>query len=260
MAFSDADDRTNAPSPRRLEEARNAGQVPRSIPFTSAAVLLAASLTFWILGPNLWAAGRELFNTTLAATSIRFDAQRPAETIQILEGSIDALSIGAAGVLFVVVLSAVAANVVQFGFRVTPSVVSPDLGRIHPATGIRRVLSGGWWRAAQFLVRLVAVALITGSCIAAIGPELARLPSASEATLPDFFGAAVLGLTLKLSIGFLGLAAIDVSYHRWRYRRQLSMSPEEARDEARHSARGRGFRGLSSSGREHAEQVRPVHE
>ena len=71
-----------------------------------------------------------------------------------------------------------------------------------------------------------------------IRPLLAKLPVTSEHELPATLGAAVAEMMLKLSIGLLLLAALDVAHRRWLYRRGLRMTPDEAREEARHSSGG----------------------
>src|SRR3990172_8971592 len=65
-----AEDRTEAPTPRRRSEARTKGQVARSHDLTAAAVLVVSFFTLKVLGPKLW-------GTLLAVMSISLSPESP---------------------------------------------------------------------------------------------------------------------------------------------------------------------------------------
>ncbi|HRS26652.1 MAG TPA: EscU/YscU/HrcU family type III secretion system export apparatus switch protein, partial [Phycisphaerae bacterium] len=54
MALDDGGDRTEAPTPRRLQEARDEGRIPRSVDLTAAVALMAAVILLKILGDGLF--------------------------------------------------------------------------------------------------------------------------------------------------------------------------------------------------------------
>ena len=260
MFSSDSDNRTVAPTPRRLEEARSAGQVPRSIGFTSAIVAGGATLAMWMLGSKLWSAAARFVESSLTAANQAPGAARPLESIQAVLSMASHVALGTAGVLLAVMASAIAANVIQFGFRLTPTVISPDPRRISPAEGIRRVFSGGGVRVALFGARVVVLGGITWVCVAAIQSELARSSEISAVELPPFVGSAIGALLIKLSLGLLILASVDWLYRRWEYRRSLRLTPDEAREDARQSAHGRGFPSSRLSEERSASRIGSVRE
>src|SRR5688572_28286641 len=107
--MAEAFEKTEAPTPRRRAEARRDGQVARSGDLVAAAVLLAALVLLQTSGPKVIAAFRELLTTSLS---------QPAEEMTTAGAAHFTKSIGLAlaPLLAGVVIVAVIANLLQFGF------------------------------------------------------------------------------------------------------------------------------------------------
>ena len=173
MFFGDADDRTVEPSQHRLEQARNEGRVARSVRLTSAFVACGVSLALWVIGPRIWTAAGELLKRSLSAPIATTVPGTHAFSAESIRNEVNALATGVACVLFVSVLAAVAANIVQFGVRVTPAAVSPRWSRVNPALGWSRLLSGTHARTALYFLSILVVASIAWSSVVAWEAERA---------------------------------------------------------------------------------------
>lgn len=231
MASEDAE-RTEAPTPKRRQEARERGQVARSVELNSALLLLGAcgALAFGgaMMGQTLLGAFRE--GLQLGGTA---DLTREA-----IRGRVAGAAWAVAKTISPVVLTGavvgVLANVLQVGFLVTPQAIGVRWERVNPVQGLGKVLS--WRGAVEAVKALLKIAILGTVAYRTLQPEWARFPALAQMDLPDLvwwqFG---LGLRLALRVvavyGLLALA--DCVYQRWQHERSLRMSRNEILEEGK---------------------------
>ncbi len=231
MFGDDHDDRTEPPSARRLEEARRSGSVARSRDLTAAVVLLTCAACLSLFGPTLTEAGRDLLRDAFTTVPTS-----PAElrTSAHVWQSLAAVREAAIGALALLVLAATAANVLQFGFRLTPDAVRPRWSRVSIRGGLRRVGASAHPAGAGLtLLKLLLVTLITVWSVVDAWPRLAGLSNLAPAELAAAWGTLVIRLAWQLAAVLLALSVGDLWYQRRRHELSLQMTREEAREEAR---------------------------
>jgi flagellar biosynthesis protein FlhB len=227
-------ERTQQPTAKRLEQARQHGQVPRSPDLTAAAVLLVCGGAMLLLGRF---AGTQL--RTLMGASLSLPRAR------LLDESVALPSFGAAalhvlpacaGLWAASLLAAITAPLLLGGRSFSLEVLSPDLSRLSPAAGFARMFSlrGVVELTKAFakflLLGLTAVALLWKERAAIMGLGFEPLPAAiAHATALTGFAVMVLAATLAL------IAAVDVPWQLWQHTQRLRMSRAELREEMRES-------------------------
>jgi flagellar biosynthesis protein FlhB len=226
--------RTEQPTAKRLEQARERGQVPRSTDLNAAAVLLAAAIGLELLGG--WCGGQlnALMRSGLTVTRERA-----------LDESAALAAFGAAGLhallacapLFgATVLAALAAPLALGGRGFHPQALIPDFSRLSPGAGFARMfsLSGGVELVKAFakflLLSLIAAAVLwrQSGAILALGAQPLPVAIAHAASLT---GSAL----MLLAAGMALIAAVDVPWQLWRYLSGLRMTREEVREEMKES-------------------------
>ena len=232
MAEENDLERNEPASQKRLEQAREEGQVPRSRELASFAVLLSGALTLSGVGDRLAMSLQRLMRDALS-----FDHAQIASTASMLERlgslSFDAL-LAIAPLLVVLVLAALLAPLLVQGWMFSLDPLQPNFSRLNLWAGLQRMfaLSG----AIELGKALLKVVLISAVACWAIWRERGALLPLSSAPLPD--AIAHLGHELVVSLTIIVaalaiLAAIDVPLEIWRYRRGLRMTRDEVRREAR---------------------------
>ncbi len=222
-------ERTEAPTPRRLQRAREAGQVAVSRELVLLAVLGAAALALvWqapVAGRDLLVAFRALIERGAAGEVSPAAATRLAGlTILRVAGPTVALALiaGAAGVL------------VQTGFLLSPHALRPSLSRISPAAGLRRLLSlDSLVEVGRSLVKLLVIGTATWRAVAVDLPRLAAAPFQPVGALPSELAGAVLRLLLAVLAAQAGIAVLDLVWVRLRHARGLRMSRQDIREETK---------------------------
>jgi flagellar biosynthesis protein FlhB len=230
MADQETADRTERASPKRLEDARKKGQVPRSRELNTAAVTLAGGTALYMMGGALASRMHALMGAGLSFS--RDAAMNEANMVTALQGAfLDAL-FASAPVLGVIVAAALLAPLSIGGLTFSTQAISPDFSRLNPFTGIGRMFSVNsavelTKAMAKFaVVGLVAVLVLWNdtSMLIALGREPIPLAIAHAFSLS---GKALLMMAASLIL----IAGVDVPYQLWNHAKQLRMSRQEVRDE-----------------------------
>ena len=232
MSEENAAERTEEASPRRLEQAREEGQVARSQELTTFAMMAAS-------GAGLWWMGGQLFTKMQAMVqgALQFDAAGAFDSSQMmlrLHAQTFAATLALAPILLLLLVVAVAAPQLLSGWLFTTESLRFDLQRIDPLAGIARLAS---WRGAGELIKAIIKAVL----LAVVGALIVwhyRQSLVQLTALPLEAGIAetgrILGNSFFMLAGALAVvAAADVPFQLWRHADELKMSRQELRQESK---------------------------
>jgi len=219
-------------TPRRLEQAREKGQVARSRELAAATSAIAAALAFGWLGPGVYGRCAALVRNGLVLDrDASFSTSRMLE--QLSTQSADML-IALLPLLGVVLVATVAAPLMLSGGVFSLQAFRIDFTRMNPARGLTNMVSS---QGLVELVKAIAKCLLLGTIG---GWLLVQGWAAMQALSVQDARNAIPGLGVLLYDAFLALAAglgaialIDVPYQLWRHRSGLKMTREEVRQEQR---------------------------
>lgn len=223
-------ERTEPASARRLDQAREKGNVPRSRELATFAVLLASTGVIAFLGVFMFQGLGNVMRGSLA-----FDLADISSPLMMGRNLMDA---GFEGVLLVlplaaaVVIAAVASNVMVSGWVFSTKAFEPNFSKLNPISGLVRMFS---W---QSLVELFKAAL-KGALIAGVAGWMIwhqRDGILSLATEPldsamVHFGQITLLTFLAAAAAYALVVVMDVPFQLWNYQRQMRMTKEEVRQE-----------------------------
>jgi flagellar biosynthetic protein FlhB len=232
MADTEQGERTERPTPRRLEEARRRGEVPRSRDLGAALVTLAGGLGLQLLGGVVGGRLSGLLERSLSFT--RADALDPANLVPALRGAALQGLLGAAPILGLLFAAAVLAPLLIGGWNFSAEPLAPDWSRLDPVAGLRRMFSlrGG----VELAKALARVAVVTAVAIVVLKSQTRQfeLLGAEPVRVAIAHALSLAGVALIALGGALGLiAAVDVPLALWQHQRALRMSREEIREETR---------------------------
>jgi flagellar biosynthetic protein FlhB len=219
-------------TPRRLEQARERGQVARSRELSTAAIAFAAAITLSTLGPALFSRCADIVRRGLILDrGAAFDADRMLRSLSALA---DASLWAILPVLALTLVATLAAPLLLSGWVFSGKAVMPDFNRLDPIRGLSNIVS------THSLVELVKA---LGKCalLAGIGTWsiVHAFDDLTTLAVQDV-GGATMRLGSLVGTGFFALvggltliAAFDVPYAIWRHRHALRMTREEIREELR---------------------------
>jgi flagellar biosynthetic protein FlhB len=227
-------ERTERATPKRLEEARKKGQVPRSTELSTAAVCIAASVAIYSLGRM--AAGK-------FADFMRDSLSLSADQALASDATWTALMQGGARAMWIVMpilgatfFAALAAPLAIGGWNFSAGALVPQFSRMNPATGIGRMFSArSMVELGKGLAKVGVVGIIAFVLLKGLTPQLLGL---SAEPLGGAIGhaAALSGYALLvLTCGLALIAAVDVPFQLWQHGKDLRMTREEVKEEYKES-------------------------
>ncbi len=230
MAEDQAADRTEQPTAKRREQAREEGQVAVSPEVAPVAVLLAALAVASWGAPRVVERSRTVLHAWLAAVgpmALREDGAGPPVVRA-------ALALGSLLVPFALAMALVGAGVVlaQVGWMLVPQRLAPDLARLDPNRNLRRFVSVEG--AVELVKALLKIALVLGLAARVIvgGARAAvSTPAMSVEAILGEVGAELRHLLLVVALALGALGALDYAWQRRRHEQRLRMTRQEVQDE-----------------------------
>ncbi|MBI1349134.1 flagellar type III secretion system protein FlhB [bacterium] len=226
----DDGDKTEQPTDRRRTQAREQGQIARSVDLTAATVLLTVSGGLYFFGPECGEVLIRMLHGTLASEP--WLTMEPADLIQ----KIWALAILVGGAFIplmgLIALGALSANLMQVGFLWWPAALEPKFSRLNPAQGFKRIASlSSLVRLAGSIAKILLVAGVGYLFLTSHQPEFLALPQQSISAILLTGGRSIIELGFYLSMTLVALAILDYGYQYWQHERELRMTKQEIREE-----------------------------
>jgi flagellar biosynthetic protein FlhB len=224
------DERTEDPTPKRLEDARKEGQVPASRDVTSLFILVVGLLLVSPLGAGSLAALLPPLTSLLEHPHL-IDTDPGSLAALVLQVSLAltaALALPFAGFA----LAAILANIAQHGLICSLKPVTPKLEKVSPLSGLKRLFAPK--SLAEALKNIAKVVLLGALAWWAASPLFAEV--AATAAVPVRGGLALLdGLLLRALGAALAVVAViaiaDLTLQRHSHWENLKMTRKQVRDE-----------------------------
>ncbi|MEW6293679.1 MAG: flagellar biosynthesis protein FlhB [Pseudomonadota bacterium] len=224
-------EKTEPPSPRRLEKAREEGQVPQSRELTAFLVMAAGAGGLWALSGWFVRRGEDVMRMGL-----RFDRQDAfdpnAVGMSLLTMGSEAVGTLAPFFIATLVAALLAPILLTGGWVFSPNALSLKPERIDPLQGMKRMFS--WQSIAEMVKGVLKTLLLGGIVFWVILNErdnlFALLGQPIESALPSF-GRMLLYAFIGFVAGLAVIALIDVPFQLWRYYVGLRMTKEELKQE-----------------------------
>ncbi len=231
MAENESGEKTEAPTGKRLEEAREKGQIAKSPELTTAAFLLGSLLVFSFTGPQLWRFLLDTMGSTLSFAAS--DEHTGNGIIPWLQTMSFRTMIAMVGLTAAMAMIAVAIQAVQTGGLFTTRTLEPKFERLNPITNFRRIFGKqSIVELAKALLKMVIVGYAVYATLANAWPDVQSLAlDASPIALAEVVRRYGFALIRNAGMMFLVLAAADYGFQRWKTLEDLKMTKQEVRDE-----------------------------
>jgi flagellar biosynthetic protein FlhB len=226
---SDQQDRTEAPTARRLQKAQEEGEVPVSREAVLLAGLAAGAITLWLMGPGI---SQHLVRPL--AVILGQPGLPIAEPIALFHEAAAVFLRTLAPFVGPIALGATAATLLQTRFTLRSGALRADFGRLSPGRGWKRSFgSDSLIETAKSLAKLLVVGGAVVQVLFQELPKLVILPAVPLGLLLSLLISAVTRLLLAVVLAQLVIAGADMF---WLWRQHLSklrMSRSDIRDEAK---------------------------
>lgn len=228
----DLQDKTEAPTQKKLVDARNKGQVAKSQELTAAVLLLIGILSFYF-------ASSYFLNGLISAMKVIFQHMNvKIENIESIaywakEGLFYLVSF-LAPLLFTLVAAALAVNLYQVGFTISTESINPKWNNLNifDVNNYKRFFNTqGLMRLFLGLLKLAALSTVCYIIIMGSMEELMRLMQGTYYDIFSFIGNKVFWIGLWTAVLLLIIGIIDFTYQKWRFQQDMKMTKQEVKEE-----------------------------
>jgi flagellar biosynthetic protein FlhB len=234
MAEDSDAEKTEPASEKRLRQARENGDVPRSKEVGTFTVLMTAGAGLWMLGGGMI---HKLSSTLERGLTLdREQIYNPHVLIERITADIGGVMLACLPLAIVIMLVAVASPLLIGGWNFTSKPFTPNFGKLNPIAGLGNLVSTN---SLIELLKAVAKTLLVGAVAwyvvmsqkdAVIG--LATEPLASATT----HLAGMIAKAFLIMVGALGaIAVLDGPYQLWHYADKMKMTRQEVIQESKES-------------------------
>ncbi len=227
---SSTDNKSEQPTRKRLEKAREKGQIARSKEVPAAAVLLGGLVV-------LICFGQTILRTLEFEMRNSFNFRLPPDfTISYLSGLLRDISARVAVVLFpvliAIMISSVTANLLQGGLVFSSQALGFHFDKLSPKNGFKRVLSkNGIVELIKNVILLIAVAFISYQVISKYIPLYPKLVLMDVRKLFHWTALISYEVFIRVAVLLVVVALADFCFQKYRFIDQLKMTKQEVKDE-----------------------------
>lgn len=231
--MDDLGERTEAPTPKALQTAREKGQVPKSQDLSGAVLMLGGVVALIALAPMIGEMFERMLRTMLGG-NISVD--------QLSTASIQATSSLAVyevmrvmlPVLLIVMVIAYGSQFMQVGFLISADPIMPKFSKISPLGGIKRIY--GRKGIAKAIINTLKLSLLIVVSILVIRSQIdtiATLPMLPAIVATAAILRMIITIAFILIVVLLMLAVIDYIFQRWQHMQENKMTKQQVKDERR---------------------------
>jgi flagellar biosynthetic protein FlhB len=222
-------ERTEAATPRKLQQLKDKGRVVRSNDLIMAGGLLAGFLVLQSFGG---AAAAELRGDMERQFSTLLRADFTDATLTDLWLSVGMLFFRVMVPLVALMVVGVVLNVGQTGLAVNGRGLTPQFSRLNPLDAAKRIFSmHGLVELGKTLLKAALVAFVLYHLTVESIPALAALAAADLRTTGPQLAALMMRLGMMAAAALLVLGILDYGYQRWEFIRESRMTKDEVREE-----------------------------
>lgn len=225
-------EKTEQPSQRRLDQAREKGQVARSRELSTFAVLLAGGATLWFMGASFTQHMVKMVHDGLTLKrDMAFDTGLLIPRLYDL--SLDML-ITFSPLLLAVLIAAAFSPLLLNGWLFSIEALQPKFSKLNPISGLARMFSR---TALVELVKAIGKSILVGGIAAWViwhnkDAVMALGTQAAAASIPQM--GHLIGASFMTIVGaMLLIVLIDVPFQLWDHNKKLMMTKEEVRQESK---------------------------
>lgn len=230
----DSDDKTEEPTGKKLQEAKDNGQMGRSVDLSSAVMLLAGLCGMAIYGGEFATSCmdfmREYFTGFLDWTpSVANFSSLSMHVLQELFYMV-------APIMAILLVAGLAANIAQVGLNFTTKPLEPDLAKVFSINNLTRLFGkDAWVELLKGVVKMLIVGFICYRVILSHYEDILYMPDMELGVFSVILLDILVEILLKVILLLMIFGAIDLFYQKRKTHNELKMTKNEVKDESKNT-------------------------
>ena len=232
--MADSSEKTEDPTGKRLEEARNKGQIARSRELSTTLVLVASSLMFLLFGSfiaeALFAISGRMF------TLSRDETYDPTHMFSAWGVAITEVSTPVLSFMFVSMIAGIYGSIALGGYNFTWYSAAPRFSKLNPLSGMKRMFGvNGLVELLKAFAKFIVIGAMALISLSLFQDEALHLDQ--EIYPLNIFHALdmIEWAFFLLTLGMVPIALFDVPYQSYKHNEQMKMTKQQVKDERKNS-------------------------
>jgi len=225
MPNGDTGEKTEKATPYRRRKAREQGQVAKSMDVNTAGVML-----FFVL--FVYFSGSYLGNFFLNSYSYFLENSFQLYPVDALKDAFYVYVRISIVFVFLLMIVGIATNIGQFGFIFTLYPLKPDINKLNPMEGLKRLFSlKTVFEVIKGILKLVVVGVVVYLVLSADFSKFISSVYSNPSLILVFIVKECIKLLFYAVLLYIVIAALDFAYQKWDYEKKLMMTKQEVKEE-----------------------------
>ena len=225
-------EKTEEPTPKKLRDARKKGQVAKSKEVSGTLGLIAVVATLWAMSDTYLVTIEEMVLLPAQVYTENFEEALKIVTMGILEKAV-MLTIP---LVLVAVISAVAGNALQFGFLFAAESIKPDIKKISPIGGLKKIFAiKNLVEFFKSIIKIAFLSFVVYYVIYSTIGDMVNMPYCGSQCILPIVGVLMKKLLLFSMVAFLIIAVVDYLFERKQFMKEQRMTKDEVKREYKES-------------------------
>ncbi|MYL28353.1 MULTISPECIES: flagellar biosynthesis protein FlhB [Halobacillus] len=230
LQYFAADEKTEKATPKKRQDTRKKGQVPKSQDVNTGFLLLLMFGGLFLLGGHMKDAVLDLYRHAFTYYVHLDLTQEQTHTI-FVEMTLETAKV-TAPLMGIAVAAGIASNLLQVGVLFTGEPLKADLKKIDPIKGAKRIFSArALVELVKSLLKISIVGVITFSIIWVNKDQMMMMSLKSVEEALSFFGTITVIMGIASALALLFLSILDYTYQRYDHEKNIRMSKKDIKDE-----------------------------
>ncbi|UAA38156.1 flagellar biosynthesis protein FlhB [Paraneptunicella aestuarii] len=232
--MADTHDKTEEPTSKRLEDARNKGQIARSRELSTALVLLFSAITLFILGRDIGIAMYRIMERMF--TLSKDETYDYNHMFQAWGYAFSEIAIPVISYLLIVAIAGFYGSIALGGYNWSWQSAQPKMSKLNPINGLKRMFGpNGLVELLKAIAKFVIVACITYMVLSFFQDEALHLDM--ELYPRNIYHALeLIGWSfIIICCAMLPIAAFDAPYQKYKHHEEMKMTKQEVKDERKNA-------------------------
>ena len=225
-------EKTEEPTPKKLRDARKKGQVAKSKEVSGTFGLLLVIATLWFMSDDYINGIMEMVILPATVYNEPFEEAFKIVTTGILDKTIGLLL----PLVAVSMLGAIAGNVFQFGFLISGESIKPDIKKINPVEGMKKIFAlKNLVEFFKSIIKIVFLSVVVYYVIRNSLGDMVEMPHCGSSCILPVTGVLLKKLLIYAIVAFVIIAVLDFMFEKHQFTKQNKMTKDEVKREHKES-------------------------
>ena len=228
-------EKTEKPTPKRKKEAREKGQVAKSIEIGSVSILMGALGVFFFYGTWMFVDLKNIMTGFFQSTgSLKIDSIPDFNQFAIMVMTKFFLLL--MPLFITIVVLGIAANLLQVGPMISLKPLSPNFSKLNVFKGLKRLVSLRSW--VELVKSIAKILIVGGVAYLTVKNEIEKMPFLMNMDIIEilsFIGISTLKICLFACLVLSLLAILDYVYQKYQHEKDIKMTKQEIKEETKQS-------------------------